>query len=239
MKQGIIIGASSGIGLELAVQLADKGYQLGLMARRSERLEQLTTNLPGEHFIQCTDVSSPEQAQQQLSALIELMGDVELIVVNSGVGYQEKHLDWSIEREMIDVNVRGFAAMSVVAIKHFVERGSGHLVGVSSVAAHLSGGLALTYSASKAFVSNYLNGMRSRAEHSRLPITVTTVEPGFVDTPMVQGQSPLWMATTEKAVAQLVKAIMAKKSHVYITKRWRLVAWLLNIMPKWLMRRLF
>jgi len=239
MKQAIIVGASSGIGRELAVQLAAKNYQLGLMARRGERLEQLLTDLPREHFIQCADVSNPEQARQQFAKLIELMGDVELIVINAGVGKREKKLDWLAQREMIDVNVRGFAAMSVVAMNHFVERGQGHLVGISSVAAHMSGGLAPTYVASKAFVSSYLNGMRSRAEHCKLPITVTTVEPGFVDTPMVQGQPSFWMATVDRAVAQLVQAIIDKKNHVYITKRWRLAAWILNIMPKWLMRRFF
>jgi short-subunit dehydrogenase len=166
------------------------------------------------------------------------MGNVELIVLNSGVGQQEKKLDWDIEREMIDVNIRGFAALTVVSMNYFHERGNGHLVGISSVAAHMSGGLAPTYAATKAFVSSYLNGMRSRAEYSKLPITVTTVEPGFVDTPMVQG-TPIWTATVEKAVSQLVPAIINKKGHIYITKRWRYVAWLLNIMPKWLKRRLF
>ncbi|MDA7826021.1 SDR family NAD(P)-dependent oxidoreductase [Porticoccaceae bacterium] len=238
MKQGIIIGASSGIGWELAVQLAAKGYQLGLVARRLDKLEALSNSLPGDHFVVQADVSEAEIAQDELSKLIETMGNVELIVLNSGVGQQEKKLDWDIEREMIDVNIRGFAALTVVSMNYFRQRGNGHLVGISSVAAHMSGGLAPTYAATKAFVSSYLNGMRSRAEYSKLPITVTTVEPGFVDTPMVQG-SPIWTATVEKAVAQLVPAILNKKGHIYITKRWRYVAWLLNIMPKWLMRRLF
>ena len=67
MKQGIIIGASSGIGYELAVQLAAKGYQLGLVARRLEKLEQLSSILPGEHFIAQSDVSEAEQAQQKVN----------------------------------------------------------------------------------------------------------------------------------------------------------------------------
>ena len=238
MKQGIIIGSSSGIGWELAVQLAAEGYQLGLVARRLEKLEQLASSLAGDHFVVQSDIAKTELAQQQLSELLEKMGNVELIVINSGVGEQEKRLDWEIQRQMIDVNIRGFAALTVISMNYFRERGSGHLVGISSVAAHMSGGLAPTYAATKAFVSSYLNGMRSRAEYSKLPIAVTTVEPGFVDTPMVKG-TPIWTASVEKAVAQLVPAIIDKKGHVYITKRWRYVAWLLNLMPKWLMRRLF
>ena len=236
MKKCIIIGASSGIGWELAIQLCAIGYQLGLMARRVDRLETLVEELPGQHFIQGTDLRDAEQAQEDLHALIKQMETVDLIVVNSGVGLKERKLDWVIESEMIDVNVRGFAAMSVVAMNHFQDIGSGHLVGVSSVASYTSTGLSLTYTASKAFVSNYLEGMRSRAQHSGLPITVTTVEPGFVDTPMVDWPA-LWMAPVDKAVAQMVKAILKRKNHVFITKRWRLAVWILKCMPRWLLRR--
>ena len=236
MKNAIIIGASSGIGYELAIQLAKKGYQLGLMARRQELLIELSDRLPGQHFVQVTDLMDADMARTQLAALIEKMGDVELIVVNSGVGASEKILDWTIESEMIDVNVRGFTAMSMDAMNYFMQRGGGHLVGVSSIAAHFSGGLSLTYNATKAFVSNYLNGMRSRASRSELPITITTVEPGFIDTPMLESK-PMGTVSVEKAVTQMVKAIMGKKNHVYITRRWVIIAILFYILPNWLIRK--
>ena len=236
MKQGIIIGASSGIGWELAVQLAAQGYQLGLMARRDGCLNKLADSLPGEHFVQKTDLTNAEKAVTELTSLIEKMGDVELIVVNSGVGNKERLLDWEVQRQMIDVNVRGFAAMSLTAMNHFVQRGAGHLVGISSAASHFSGGLSPTYNATKAFASNYLNGLRSRAAHSKLPIAVTTVEPGFVDTPMVEGR-PLWLAPLEKSVTQMVRAINNRVNHVFITKRWRYVALLLDLMPNALIRK--
>jgi len=123
MKQAIIIGASSGIGYELAIQLAAQGYQLGLMARRIERLNELSELLPGEHFVQVTDLVDTDIARTQLASLIDVMGDVELIVVNSGVGASEKKLDWNVESQMIDVNVRGFTAMSMDAMNHFLKRG--------------------------------------------------------------------------------------------------------------------
>jgi short-subunit dehydrogenase len=206
------------------------------MARRDGCLNKLADSLPGEHFVQKTDVANAEQAVTELTSLIEKMGEVELIVVNSGVGSSERLLDWEVQRQMIDVNVRGFAAMSLTAMNYFVERGAGHLVGVSSAAAHFSGGLTPTYNATKAFASNYLNGLRSRAARSKKPIVVTTVEPGYVDTPMVEGR-PMWLAPLEKSVAQLVKAINNRADHVFITKRWRYVALLLDIMPNALIRK--
>lgn len=237
MKQAIIVGASSGLGWELAVQLAAKGYQLGVMARREELLNQLVEQLPGEHFVQRTDVTNAEQSQRELEDLIARMGDVELIVLSSGVGLFERDLDWVVEREMIDVNVRGFAALSLVAMAHFTQRGAGHLAGISSVAAHLFGAKTLTYHATKAFVSNYLAGMRSRAIRSGLPITITTIEPGFVKTPMVQG-TPIWTAPVEKGVAQMVSGLLKKKNHIFITKRWGVVARLVDLTPTWLLRKL-
>jgi short-subunit dehydrogenase len=236
MKKAVIIGASSGIGRELAIQLARLNYQLGLMARRESLLQELSTSLPGEHFTQAVDLVDAERSQEQLLTLAEKMGSVDLIIVNSGVGNTERKLNWEIQREMIDVNVRGFAAMSMTAMNYFEKQRSGHLVGVSSIAAHISGGLTLTYHATKAFDSNYLSGMRSRATRSGLPITVTTVEPGFVDTPMVQG-SPMWMASVERAVRQIVKGIQRRRNHIYVTKRWRFVVWFARLIPNWLFRK--
>ena len=237
MKQAIIVGASSGLGWEFAVQLADTGYQVGVMGRREGLLNELVEKLPGTHFVQATDVSQAEQSQIELEALIARMGDVELIVLSSGVGLFEQKLEWAAEREMIDVNVRGFAALSIVAMEPFSQRGAGHLAGISSVAAHIFGAKTLTYHATKAFVSNYLAGMRQRAIRSGLPITITTIEPGFVKTPMVHG-NPMWMAPVEKGVAQMVTGLLKKKNHIFITKRWRYVAFVADLMPQWLLRKL-
>jgi short-subunit dehydrogenase len=236
MKQAIIVGASSGLGWELAIQLADKGYQLGVMGRREVLLNELVEKLPGTHFIQATDVSNAEQSQTELEELIARMGDVELIVLSSGVGLFENKLEWAAEREMIDVNVRGFAALTIVAMEYFTRRGAGHLAGISSMAAHIFGAKTVTYHATKAFVSNYLAGMRQRAIRSGLPITITTIEPGFIKTPMVHG-NPLWMAPVEKGVTQMVAGLLNKKNHIYITKRWRYVAFVADLMPHWLLRK--
>ena len=236
MRQAIIVGASSGLGWELAIQLADKGYQLGVMGRREALLNELVEKLPGTHFIQATDVSNAEQSQTELEELIARMGDVELIVLSSGVGLFENKLEWAAEREMIDVNVRGFAALTIVAMGYFTRRGAGHLAGISSMAAHIFGAKTVTYHATKAFVSNYLAGMRQRAIRSGLPITITTIEPGFIKTPMVHG-NPLWMAPVEKGVTQMVAGLLNKKNHIYITKRWRYVAFVADLMPHWLLRK--
>ena len=236
MKKAIIIGASSGIGAEMATQLSRKGYQLGLMARRENLLEDLVSNLEGEHQVMPIDLKNFEVAEQQMNQMIALLDDVDLIVLNSGVGAQEYQLDWIYQKQLIDVNVSGLVLMSTISMDYFVKRGRGHIVGVSSIAAHVSSGLALTYCASKAFVSSYLNGLRSRVRNSKLPIIITTIEPGYVDTPMVKG-SPPWTAPVDKAVRQMIAGIENKRQHIFITRRYRLVVWMLKLIPNWVIRR--
>lgn len=183
------------------------------------------------------DVSSTE-AMSLLEDLIREMNGVEIIIISAGCGFINPNLDFDKEKKTIDVNVTGFAAMANVALKHFVKQGSGHIVGISSIAAIRGSGNAPAYNASKAFVSNYLEGLRQKVHKIGIPIIITEIQPGLVDTAMAQGEGLFWVASPEKAALQIYKKIVAKKNHAYITKRWRSIAWLLKIMPSWLYYKL-
>ncbi len=232
MLNAIIIGASSGIGRELAKILSEKGIVVGLTARRLEKLNELQDELPGAAFVKQMDISKTESAMAALSELIDEMGKVDLIVISSGTGDINMELDWQVERNCIDVNVSGFAAMANVAVKHFISEKAGHLVGISSIAAVRGGKDSPAYNASKAFVSNYLQGLRQKVAKSKGSISITDIKPGFVDTQMAKGEGLFWVAPLQKAAAQIYRAIVKKKSHVYVTKRWRLIAWLIKILPE-------
>ena len=229
MKSAVIIGASSGIGRALATILSLDGYRVGVVARRTNLLTQLQTELAGPCVIKMVDVSQPELAMPLVRELIEELGDVELFIVSAGTGFENAALAWQPERDTIAVNVLGFAAMVNVAVAHLETRGSGHLVGISSLAALRGIGGAPAYAASKAFVSNYLQGVRYRVKKLKLPIVVTDVQPGFVDTRMAGGE--FWMASPQKAARQITAAIRGRKQHLYVTRRWRLVAWLMKVVP--------
>jgi short-subunit dehydrogenase len=166
------------------------------------------------------------------------MEGVDLVVISSGVGFINKDLEWPQEKKTIDVNVLGFAAMSNVAMHHFLPKASGHLVGISSIAALRGSSLAPAYNASKAFISNYLEGMRMKAVQSGSSITVTNIQPGYVDTAMAKGKGKFWVASPDEAAEQIYGAIKRRRKHVYVTKRWMLVAWLLKIMPDFLHNRI-
>ena len=231
MKNAIIIGASSGIGRELAKILSQNGYNLGLTGRRQDLLISLQKELSTQSFVKQIDVSQESEAMKLLNELLEEMSGTDLIVINAGIGFINPNLNWKEEKETIDVNISGFTAMANVAVEFFSKKGSGHIVGISSIAALRGNGKAPAYSASKAFMSNYLEGLRQKFGKLGSPIAVTDIQPGFVDTEMAKGEGKFWVAPPEKAARQIYEAIRKKKKHAYITKRWRIIAWVLKILP--------
>lgn len=230
-RNAIVVGASSGIGLELAKVLAANGYSVGLVARRLNLLSELVRELPTQAFVKAIDVSKPVEAMPLLRELITEMNDVELFVIGAGTGFINPELDWERERVTIDLNVSGFAAIINVAVEHIQARGSGHIVGISSLVALRGSGAAPAYNASKAFMSNYLQGLRQRFRKLNLPVVVTDIQPGFVDTAMARGEGLFWVASPEKAARQIFDAIRTRRKHVYVTRRWRVIAWALRIFP--------
>ncbi|MFN4896906.1 MAG: SDR family NAD(P)-dependent oxidoreductase [Pseudomonadota bacterium] len=233
----IIIGASSGIGEALALELDANGYSLGLASRRTELLHQLAAKLKHNTHVREMDLADFDAAAVALRELIQEMKDVDLIVISAGTGFDNPALEWTPEANTILVNVTGFARVANVVVEYFEQRGHGHLAAITSIMAIRGHGDAPAYGASKAFMSNYLCSLRHRFRRKKLPIHVTEICPGYVDTKMAQGASLFWVAPVQKASKQIVRALKGRRSHVYITKRWRLIAWLLRICPDALYER--
>lgn len=231
----LIVGASSGIGAALARELADRGHPVGLAARRRERLATIADELPTAAHVARMDVTEEAEAREALADLAADVGGADVVVLNAGVAYENADLDWEPAHDTIDVNVRGFTALATAATDHFEERGSGQLVGISSVAAHVGNSVAPTYHATKAFVSNFLDGVRYRTRYLDADVTVTTIEPGFVDTDLATGE--FWLVPVETAASQIADAIEGGRRHAYVSRRWRLVAWVLAVTPDAVLRR--
>lgn len=238
MSKAIVVGASSGIGRELVKIFAGRGYEVGAMARRLPLLEELRSELGGKLHLKEGDVMQTAGAMAALAALLEEMGGADLIVLCSGIGDINGTLKWPLEEDTIRTNALGFAALANVAVHHFEARGGGQLVGISSVAALRGGRVAPAYNASKAFISNYMEGLRQKYARAKLPITITDIRPGFIQTAMAKGPGVFWSAPVEKAARQIYAAIERKKRVAYITRRWRLVALMLRFLPAFLQERL-
>jgi short-subunit dehydrogenase len=231
MKKAIVIGASSGIGRELARIFASNDYEVGIAARRTDLLNELAAEAPTKIRTASIDVANSDLAILSLEKLIQDMVDVDIIVICSGVGYLNPSLNWSQEKETIDTNVSGFTAMAGVAMQYFLRAKSGHLVGISSIASIRGSDICPSYNASKAFMSNYLEGLRKKVAKEKLNIAVTDIQPGLVDTAMAKGDGLFWVASPQKAARQIYGAIRKRKRMAYITTRWTVIAWLLKIVP--------
>ncbi len=232
MPKAIIIGATSGIGEALAKKMAQEGYELGLTGRRVEKLAVLQKALSTSVHIQKMDVTLFDEARQQLLDLIQKMDGVDVVVVNAGIGWVTTK--WENEQAIINTNVTGFVAIANAAFHYFKTqpKGKGHIVGISSVAAVRGGGQIPSYHASKAFISSYMEGLRYKALKKGWDIAITDIRPGFVETPMTeQNDVMFWVATVDKAAQQILNATKRKSKTAYITKRWRLAAWLMRILP--------
>jgi len=262
-QTAIIVGASSGIGEALARTLAAAGYELGLAARRTERLKTIGCELPTKAYVAHMDVTNVEDAREAFFELANAMGSVDLVVISAGLGHANAALEWEPERETIDVNIRGFVAIATAALEQFDRQSvsgpnsdskpgsesesesatipTGQLIGISSVAATFGNGVAPAYNASKAFVSTYLEGLRYREARRESDVTITTVEPGYVETEMnrLVGDDRFWVASPETAATQIARAVGRSRSTVYVTRRWRLVAWVLMLLPERVRSRLF
>ncbi len=242
--KAIIIGATSGIGRELARQMSKDGYILGLAGRRTHLLDSLQAELPSQCFTSCLDLTNITESVRAFNELLKTMecgGEdkradecvnkgVDIVIINSGVGSADPEYPLSDELQTVAVNVAGFTAMANLAYHYFSEKKSGHIVGISSVAA-VKGGLSAPYHASKAYVSNYLEGLSCRSHVNNNNIIITDIRPGFVDTDMAKGDGVFWKAPVEKAAKQIIDAIQKKRRVVYVTKRWRIIGLLLGCLP--------
>ena len=237
-RAAVVVGASSGIGRALALRLGREGWRVGIAARRTAQLEEVRAALGPSARAVTLDVADPARAMALLEELIAGLGGADLVVLCAGTGHINPELAWGPEDETIAVNVRGFAALANVAFRHLVGRGRGHLVSISSLAALRGHGSAPAYNASKAFVSTYMDGLRHKAARLGSPVAFTDIQPGYVDTAMAKGPHVFWAADPDEAAAQILAAVRRRARRAVVTRRWRLVAWLIRLTPDFVQRRL-
>jgi len=231
------VGASSGIGKELAILYAQTGQRVGITGRRAVLLDELKNSFSEKFETAVFDVMGNDNIAC-LELLIQKLGGLDLFIYNAGYGEVSDTPDWQIDNTTILTNVNGFAEMVDYAFNYFLKQGHGQIAATSSIASLAGNHFAPAYSASKAFMSNYMEGLYLKARKMKLRIFITDIQPGFVKTKMAKGPGRFWEAPAAKAACQMMHAIESGKFRVYITKRWWLIAQLLKLLPGWLYRRL-
>ncbi|MBA4191264.1 MAG: hypothetical protein C0467_25055 [Planctomycetaceae bacterium] len=238
----VVTGASSGIGWELARQLAAEGAKVALVARRAEplqELQKLITEAGGTAMIAVADVGSREQVEALFRSVAEQLGPIDLVIANAGVG-RPTFLDPVNMTDVEDtfrINLMGVIYTLSAALPTMLARKSGHLVAISSLASYRGLPGESAYCASKAAVNVYLDGLRIHLHNTG--VRVTTVCPGFVTTPMTVANTfhMPGLMTAEYAARKILRAI-GRGTKVY-NFPWRLcmMVKLSRWMPDWVMLR--
>jgi short-subunit dehydrogenase len=238
MKRAIIIGATSGIGKALAEILLREDYVVGVAGRREELLQSIFEQNSKRVSTKRMDIQDLSTIESTYNELVNQIGGLDLLIIAAGIGEENKDLNFEVENSVIRTNIQGFTCIADCAMRYFKQQDYGHLVNISSIAGIRGNGIAPSYSATKAYQINYLEGLRINANEFSSNITVTDVRPGFVDTAMAKGEGLFWVTPVEKAAQQIFNAIKSKKKVVYITKRWRIIGFMLKILPYSILKKL-
>ena len=237
-KRAVIVGASSGIGLEVAKLLLSDGWTLGVAARREEPLQGLKAVASGRVEIMTIDVTKPD-AGERLLALIARLGGMNLYFHASGIGKQNRTLEECIELSTMETNAVGFTRMIGVAYRYFAEKGDGHIAAITSIAGTKGLGPAPAYSATKAMQATYLQSLEQQARQRGLNIHFTDIRPGFVDTALLSGTFKYPMLMRPEAVAREIVRSIYRKRHVrVIDGRYRVLTFFWRLIPNWIWRRM-
>lgn len=236
MKQGkraIVMGASSGIGLEVAKLLMAQGWKVGVAARRIEQMKDL-----GAAAVERIDVTT-DDATEGLQRLISKLGGMDLYFHASGIGKQNRELTADIELATLQTNGVGFTRMIGEAYRYFVKQGSGHIAAITSIAGTKGLGPAPSYSATKAMQNVYLQALEQQARSRGLDIVFTDVRPGFVDTALLAGDFHYPMMLRPEKVAQEIVCAINHHQHIRVIDwRYRILTAVWRRIPRWIWRRI-
>lgn len=222
----LIIGGTSGIGYKLWEHYVSIGHNVIVTGRRKELLDDMGQNNP-EHTlpIQC-DISQLDSFDMALESIVHKHRRIDLAIVCAGIGELNPKLDVGTELSTLSVDVVGWVNAVASLYRLFEHQESGHLVTVTSVGGLQPTPIAPSYSASKAFQINYTKSLQNKAKET--DITVTEIRPGLVDTRMAKGDGQFWVMPLDIVCRKIIKAIDKKQKRLIVTRRWRIINFLLK-----------
>jgi short-subunit dehydrogenase len=239
MKKIIIVGASSGIGKQVALNFIADGWKVGVAARREEALKELKLQIPAQVEYEVIDITSAD-ATSRLNALIDKLGGMDIYFHCSGVGHQNTKIDIKVEVETVRTNALGFTQMSVAAYNYFKDnKKQGQIAVVSSIAGTKGLGVSPSYSATKRYNYIYLDCLEQLSRMQNVNITFTDIRPGFVTTALLDdGQKYPMQMSVEYAAKKIFKAVKRRKRVAVIDWKYSILVLFWKLIPRWLWVRL-
>lgn len=222
----LIIGATSGIGHNLWEHYVSSGHNVIVVGRRRELLDDMERSCPEHTLPILCDISQTDSFDNALESIIHRHSRIDLAIVCAGIGELNPRLDVETELSTLYVNVIGWTNAVASIYRLFENQKSGHLVAVTSVGGLQPTPIAPSYSASKAFQINYTKSLQNKAKGT--DIIVTEIRPGLVDTRMAKGEGLFWVMPLDKVCKRIIKAIDKRQKRLIVTRRWRIINYLLK-----------
>ena len=238
MKRIVIIGATSGIGKEVALAYIKQGWKTGIAGRRETALTELQSISPEGVETETIDITR-EDAPVKINNLIEKTGGMDILLLCSGIGSQNPMLNLDIELNTAKTNVEGFIRVITTAFGYFRQKGRGHIAVISSIAGTKGLGVAPSYSATKRYQNIYIDALAQLSRMEKQPITFTDIRPGFVRTDLLKdGRNYPMLMSPQYAALRIANAIDRKKRRAIIDWRYAILVFLWRLIPEWLWERL-
>ena len=240
----LVVGASTGIGRALVLELARKGYRVAAVARRAAELESLRAAADQAAggavvFVYPHDVVDYAATPELFDRIVADLGGLDTVVYAAGVLPKIERDEYSFakDRAILEVNLLGAVAWLDCAAVKFAKQRSGTICGISSIAGDRGRRAFPAYHAAKAGLSTFLEALRNRL--APFNVSVVTIKPGFVDTAMTKGLKGLfWVISAETAAATIVRHVEARAHTKYVPARWGLVSLVIRSIPSFIFRRL-
>ena len=236
----VISGASSGIGEALAEECASRGARAVVMlARRVDRLESVAERVRAkgsQALVVATDVANEEGVRAALKLAVDTFGTVDIVIANAGLGapLAKEARNTKAHFQVMDINVMGAIRLVEAALPTLIQKQSGQLVAVSSVAGYRGIPTSGSYSASKAALSIWMESYRNELRHKN--ITVTLIEPGFIKSEMTaKAKFPMpFIQETADAVRVMVDGIERDRKVIVTPWQFRYIMGLARLLPNFL-----
>lgn len=242
MKKAIIIGATSGIGQAVMLELTRRGWEVGIAGRRQEQLIELQRTNLNVIATQRIDITHPDAADQLHTLIGKMGGDIDLYFHSSGIGYQNPSLDIDKELRTVETNALGFTRMVTAAYHYFLQHPErpGHIAVISSIAGTRPLGAAPAYSATKRYINHYMDCLRQLLHIQGVRhLCLTDIRPGFVRTPLLTdgGNYPMQLDVNQVA-KEIVDGLERRKSVITVDWKYRLLVFFWRLIPRFIWLRL-
>jgi len=239
----LVIGASSAIAKHCSRLWANSGHEIYLVARNNQQLANITYDLELRGAIKvssyCLDLNDTHRHIEMLDAAEATLGTIDIVLIAHGTLSNQKNCEVSVEETLAEINTNAISTISLLT--HIANRleanRAGTIAVISSVAGDRGKASNYVYGSAKAMITVFMSGLRQRLHQSG--VTVLTIKPGFVDTPMTaRFKKSIFWVSPHVVARNIIQAINNKQNEIYVPKFWRLVMIIIRIIPNKIFRKI-